>query len=540
MTDVYVTGHRNPDLDAVGAAIGYAELKQRLSDGDRFVAARLGDVNAQTAWALERSGVSEPEFLPHIRLRVRDVMQGCPVTAAEEDPVRRVGLAMAEQGLDMIPVLDGDGTLAGVMTERSLARMYIRESQAASNFSDRPVSVSAIAETLGGELVSGEDREVSGRLWVVSTAVGFLEGIIEEGDIAVIGDRPDAQRRALELGVSLLVASHGIRPTDEVLALAAERGATVIVSPLDSYVSARMVQLSVPCGALMACDPLTVSPEDVLADVTEQILEVDYRAGIVVDAEHRPLGVVSRSDLVNPERRRVLLVDHAERAQSVPGIEEAEIVEILDHHNIGSIETRIPVRATFDPVGSTATLVVERFRREGREPKEPTATVLLAAALSDTVILSSPTTTDRDRRVVAYLEGLLGLSAKAFGREMYEASSDVSNLSASEIVQRDAKEYLVGAGETVCVAQIETVGDTVMQRRDELLEALRELRDLRGYRMAALMVTDIIARDTRLLVAGETAAVSQAFEVDAREDVIDLPGVMSRKKQVAPRVLAAF
>src|SRR4051794_17164251 len=539
MATVYVSGHRNPDLDSVGAAIGYAELKQRLRADDRYVPVRLGPVNAQTRWALDRSGAEEPELLRHIRLRVRDVMEDCAVTVAHDAPVREVGRAMTGEGLDLVAVTNADGALAGVVSERDLARMYIRESQSASTFEERPVRLAAINEVLGGQIVAGEDREVSGRLWVVAVDVGSMEDRIGSGDIAVVGDRPDAQRRALELGVAVLVTSYDTEPGEDLVALAREHDAAVIVSPLDSYVTGRMVQLAVPCATVMSREPLTASPDDLLAEVADRIKDVEYRAAIAIDADGAPVGIVSRSDLVSPSPRRVLLVDHAEQAQSVPGIEEAEIVEILDHHHIGSIETRIPVKATFDPVGSTATLVVERFRREGREPRRPTATMLLAALLSDTVVLTSPTTTERDKQVVEYLEELLELDAHAFGMEMFEASSDASDLGAEEIVGRDAKEYTTAAGHTIAIAQFETVGTGLLERRAELLDALEAERDKRGYALYALMVTDIVSRGTELLVAGDTGPVERAFGVRARDSALELPGVMSRKKQVAPKLLAS-
>jgi manganese-dependent inorganic pyrophosphatase len=538
ITTVYVSGHRNPDLDSIGSAIGYAELKQRLRSDDRYVPVRLGPVNAQTRWALDRSGADEPDFLRHIRLRVRDVMQHCAVTVAHDAPVREVGRAMTGEGLDLVAVTDEHGALAGVVSERDLARMYVRESQSASTFEDRPVRLSAINEVLGGRILAGEDREVSGRLWVVAVDVGSMEDRIGAGDIAVVGDRPDAQRRALELGVAVLITSYDTEPGEDLVALAREHDAAVVVSPLDSYVTGRMVQLAVPCATVMSREPLTAAPDDLLAEVADRIKDVEYRAAIAIDEDGAPVGIVSRSDLVSPSPRQVLLVDHAEQAQSVPGIEEAEIVEILDHHHIGSIETRIPVKATFDPVGSTATLVVERFRREGREPKRPTATMLLAALLSDTVVLTSPTTTDRDEQVVAYLEELLELDARKFGMEMFEASSDASDLGAEEIVARDAKEYTTAAGHTIAIAQFETVGTGLLERRAELLEALEAEREKRGYALYALMVTDIVSRGTELLVAGDTGPVERAFGVRARDSALELPGVMSRKKQVAPKLLA--
>jgi manganese-dependent inorganic pyrophosphatase len=235
----------------------------------------------------------------------------------------------------------------------------------------------------------------------------------------------------------------------------------------------------------------------------------------------------------------VILVDHAEQGQSVAGVEHAEIVEILDHHHIGSIETRVPVRATFDPVGSTATLVVERFRQSGMEPSQATAMMLLGAILSDTVILNSATTTERDRSVVEYLERVLAVDAAALGRQMFEATSDVSQVSAEEIISRDAKRYHVTGGE-ICIAQIEVVGRALDDRKQELLDALVKARASRGFQLYALMVTDVLSKGTDLLVAGDTLSAARAFGAAPSDGEIELPGVMSRKKEVAPKLLAAL
>jgi manganese-dependent inorganic pyrophosphatase len=537
---IYVTGHRNPDTDSIAAAIGYAELKRRLDPRHDYVPVRLGDVNAQTAWVLERAGAPEPEFLPHIMLRVRDAMRESFPSATHSEPIRRVGQAMAREDLELMPIVDDDGALTGVMTERTLARRYIRESREATSLADAAASVEAIVEVTEGRLVAGEEREIAGRVWVLAMAVESLPGEIGEGDVVVVGDRPDAQRRAVELGVALLVTSNGTVPSDEVLELARERGTTVVSSPLDSYVTSRMVTLSAPCRALMNAEPLTVRPDDLLSDVAEEVAAMDYRAAIAVDGNRQPVGLITHAELADPEPRRVLLVDHAEEAQSVPGVEQAEIVEILDHHHIGSIETKIPVTATFDPVGSTATLVIERFRQNGMEPTPPTATMLLGAVLSDTVILNSPTTTERDNAAVDYLERVLAIDATDFGREMFEQTSDVSRVDADDIVRRDAKEYEVSEGRRICIAQIETVGLGILDRRDELLEALQRQRDAKDYLLYALMVTDILEQHTKMLVAGEHTAVERAFGQELQDGAIDLPGVMSRKKQVAPKLLVAL
>jgi manganese-dependent inorganic pyrophosphatase len=236
----------------------------------------------------------------------------------------------------------------------------------------------------------------------------------------------------------------------------------------------------------------------------------------------------------------VLLVDHAEQAQSVIGVEHAEIVEILDHHHIGSIETRVPVTATFDPVGSTSTLVIERFRVAGMEPTRPAATLLLGAILSDTVILNSPTTTDRDRAVIEYLERVLALDATEFGRAMFEQTSDLAGVAAADIVTRDAKDYDAGSGQKLTIAQVETVGQSLEERADELRGALDAARERDGQAIVALMVTDILRKGTRLYSSGDGGVVERAFGERPAGGVVELPGVMSRKKQVAPKLLAAL
>jgi manganese-dependent inorganic pyrophosphatase len=536
---IYVTGHRNPDTDSIASAIGYAELKGRIDPRNEYIAVRLGECNTQTRWLLERSEAPEPALLPHVMLRACDVMQRSFPITGEDEPIRQAGRAMARAQLEIVPVVDEQGALGGIVTERALARRYIRESRQTSTLEEAPTHVRAIAEVLEGELLAGGDSRLAGRVWVHSMDVTSPSGI-SEGDIAVIGNRADAQRLALELGAALLVLSNSSTPTAEVLELARERGAAVIVSPLDTYVSARMITLAAPCSAFMEQEPLTATAEDLVDDVSEQIKESHYGAAVVIDAQRHPVGLVTRSDLVAPPRRRVLLVDHAEQGQSVIGVEQAEILEILDHHHIGSIETRIPVMATFDPVGSTATLVVERFRLNGMEPSRATALMLLGAILSDTVMLNSPTTTERDHSVVEYLERVLALDASELGREMFEASTDVSELSAEEIISRDAKQYHVQGGNTICIAQIEVIGNALLERKAELLEALRIAREAQGFQTYALMVTDVLSKSTNLLVAGDTFAVARAFGVSTHDSQVELPGVMSRKKQVAPKLLAAL
>jgi manganese-dependent inorganic pyrophosphatase len=536
---IYVSGHRSPDMDSIAAAVGFAELKGRLDPDSTYIPVRLGEINAQTQWVLGQAGAGPPEFLEHVKVRARDVMDREFPTASRTTSLREVGLAMAQAQTELMPIVDDDGRLCGAVTERDLARRYLRESSEPSSFAERPVAVESIVAVIGGELLVAPTRRLDGRLWAVTTDVESMGRQMKPNDIAVIGNRAEAQRKAVEIGVALLISTYEA-PSEDVIDLARANGVGVVMSPLDSYATGRMVSLSVHAGDVMSSEEiLTADPNDLAEDVAERVKNVHYSAAIVVDADHRPVGMVTTGSLVSPTPRRVILVDHAERGQSVPGVEQAHIVEILDHHHIGSIETRFPVAATFDPIGSTASLVTERFRAAGHEPQRATAMMLLAAVLSDTVILTSPTTTERDHEVVAYLEQLLGVDATEFGTGMFTASSNVADVPASDIITRDAKEYQVSSG-TICIAQIETVGPALQSRRDELLHALEAARDASGYEIFALMITDIVAKGTELLVAGDPAPLERVFGVSARDRGLDLPGVMSRKKQVAPQILDAM
>ncbi len=539
MAEIYITGHRNPDTDSVASAVGYAELMGRLDPRNRYVAVRLGECNAQTRWLLDRSGADEPAFLAHVMPRARDIMKASFPVTEQDAPLREAGLEMSRADLELVPVVDADGALIGVLTERALARRYIRETRRTSTLEEAPTYVSAIAAVLEGEVVCGDDWQLSGRVWVQSMDARTDTGI-SDGDVVVVGNRRAAQILAINCGAALMVLSNSVEPSEEVLERARERGTAIVISPLDSYVSGRMITLAAPCRALMECDPLSVPLDFLVDDMAEQIKELHYGAAVVVDADHRPVGLITRADLVAVPRRQVILVDHAEQAQSVSGIDQAEIVEILDHHHIGSIETRIPVTATFDPVGSTATLVVERFRANGMEPSRTTAIMLLGAVLSDTVILNSATTTARDHGVVEYLERVLAIDAHELGRDMFESTSDVSEISAGDIIRRDAKRYQVGGGQEICIAQVEVVGDALLDRKDELLEAMREERENKELALYALMVTDVLEKGTEMLVAGDVATVARSLGVEPTDGTIGLPGVMSRKKEVAPKLMTAL
>ncbi len=255
-----------------------------MDTANDYVPVRLGDCNAQTGWVLERSGSPEPEFLPHVLLRACDVMQTSFPSIGQDAPIREAGLEMAHANLDLVPVLDDGGELTGVVTERALARRYIRESRQTSTLEEAPTRVSAIVDVLEGELLTGEDELLEGRVWVHSIDVNSPSGI-SQGDVVVLGNRADAQKLAIDLGAALIVLSNQATPTDEILELARHHGTAIVVSPLDSYVSGRMITLAAPCRAFMEKDPLTVTAEYLVADVSEQIKEIHYGAAVAIDSD---------------------------------------------------------------------------------------------------------------------------------------------------------------------------------------------------------------------------------------------------------------
>jgi manganese-dependent inorganic pyrophosphatase len=474
-TRVHVVGHRNPDTDSIASAIGYAELKRLVDPDTEYVASRLGSLNPQTSWALERSGAPAPLLLRHIFLRVSDVMRHEFPVAHHEESVRVAGRMMADAGLDLLPVIDDGGALAGVLTERALARRYVRESQETSRL-EAPTTVQTIARTLDGTLLTEVEHTAFGRVWVLAMDVASMLRDVAEGDVAVVGDRPDAQRRAIETEVAVLVLSNAARPDDELLALAEKHQTSVITTPLDSYIAGRMITLAAPCRALIETEPLTARVDDLVSDIQEAVKDVSYRAAVVVDGAPPPdrPGHTLRPRV--PAPRRVMLVDHAEQAQSVPGVEHAEIVEILDHHHIGSIETRLPVRATFDPVGSTATLVTSASRQAGHGARARDRDDAAGAVLSDTVILNSPTTTPRDRAVIERSASRSARTPREFGREMFEQLRRLT-LAPAEIVARDAKTTSSAGGQMRASPRSRSSARTMRRGGCELREALEAARE---------------------------------------------------------------
>ncbi len=536
MGPVLVFGHRAPDSDSICSAVAYAHLKNVTDRDTVYLPARLGPAPAETAWVFDRFGLELPDLIEHVRPRACDAMTADAVTVLADENLLAVGRLMRNRGVRALPVVDDDRRVLGLVNQATLADLYTEELEAAG-FRDFPMTVGQVARVLGGEVLAGDDAMLlRGRLLIGAMEPETMVHHIVPGDVLIVGDRRRTQPLALEAGVACLIVSGGCVPERPVLDDAAARGAAIIVTSHDSYASARLVHLGRTVSSVMDTSPLLVGGDALLAEVAEDLMESAHREAIVVDGDGRLAGILTRSNLARGLRRRVILVDHNEVAQSAPGIEQAEVIEIVDHHRVGDVETSAPIPFLNLPVGATATIVAERYRELGVEMPEAIAGILLAAILTDTVILRSPTATDLDRETAARLATRVGADVLDFGRDVYRARVAGSVFSATVAVSADVKEYRLG-GHVAAVAQVEVVDPRVyLEHADELTCELGALCEKRGLDLAILLVTDVVTEGSYMLASGKTRLAERAFGIDLSAGPVWLDGVLSRKKQVAARL----
>jgi manganese-dependent inorganic pyrophosphatase len=539
MGPILVFGHRNPDNDSICSAVAYAHLKNVTDPDDVYVPARLGPVPPETAWVFARFGADLPAEITHVRTRVRDAMTADAIVVHADDNLLTAGRLMREHGVRALPVIGDGGVARGLLNQSILAELYIDETEM-RGLEALPVTVGQLAEVLGGEiLVGAADTRLVGNVLIGAMEPETMTSYIAAGDTLIVGDRVRTQPRAIEAGAACLVISGGHAPDDGVIALARQRGAAIVSSPHNTYTTARLVNLGHAVSGVMDTTPLVVGPDALLTEVAEDLMESVHREALVVDDDRRLVGILTRTNLARGVRRRVVLLDHNELSQSAPGVEEAAVVEIVDHHRVGDVQTTAPILFLNMPVGSTATIVAERYRDLGVVPPAPMAGILLSAVLTDTVLLKSPTTTAVDRAVAERLAAQLGLDAVEFGLEMFRARSAAAEFSLADAVSADLKEYRVG-DLTIGVAQVETV-DTMpyLDRSDELAATLEAFRARRGFDLAMLLVTDVVREGSEVFAAGKTRVASRALGVDLSDGPVWMDGVLSRKKQIASRLLDA-
>ncbi len=535
---IAVVGHQNPDTDSIASPIAYAWLKSREEPNETFRAFRLGPINRETRFVLEYFGVEEPPLLDHVHRRVREAMVTEVITAPVDATSYEVGFLMREKGIRSVPLVDEDNRPHGVVTTRTLAELYIHEAGTFS-FASEPPTVAQVVRTLEGELLVGTpDVRLTGRPVIGAMTPALMRRYIRPGDVVIVANRTDAQRTAIENRASALIISGGIRPRKMILAKAREQGTVVILSPHTTATTMRLVRLSLPAIAMAERAPLMFGPNELLGEITSDLMQDRHGVALVVDNE-RLVGILTRHDLLRPRRRRVILIDHSEPQQTVPGIEEADILEIIDHHRLGGLETQAPLRVLVLPVGCSATLILHRYREVNVTPPRDMAGLMLAAILSDTMLLRSPTTTEMDRTAVDFLAPLAGVDAIKFGTDMYRAKTDISDLSAWEIVTGDMKPYVLN-GISMAIAQVEVADrEQVMARLSEFKDALHRLADQGKYELAMLLVTDVLAEGSTVIAVGNTRVVERAFGVTLKDGIAWLPGVLSRKKQVVPALAEA-
>jgi manganese-dependent inorganic pyrophosphatase len=537
MGPILVFGHKNPDNDSICSAVAYAHLKNVTDPESVYLPARLGPVPPETAWVFERFGADLPDEIAHVRTRVRDAMSPDPIAVGPEDNMLTAGRVMREHGVRALPVIAEDGTVRGLINQSILAELYIGETDLLG-FEKLPVSVGEIAHVLRGTVLEGDPgMQLAGHVLIGAMEPDTMVSYIKPGDTLIVGDRIRTQPRALQAGASCLVVTGGSQPEAGVLELAREHGAAIISSPHNTYSTARLVNLAYSVGGLMDPTPLLVGPDALLAEVAEDVMDSAHREALVVDDDGRLIGILTRTNLARGFRRRVVLLDHNELSQSAPGVEDAAVVEIVDHHRVGDVQTASPILFLNMPVGSTATIVAERYRELGVELPAKMAGILLSAVLTDTVLLKSPTTTDTDRAVAARLAEKVQVDALEFGLEMFRARGAGTSFSARDAVSRDIKEYRAGEL-SIVVAQVETV-DTAeyLKRADELREALEAFRTQRGHDLAMLLVTDVVREGSEVFASGKTRLAERALGVDLSAGSAWMDGVLSRKKQIAARLL---
>ena len=536
---LYVIGHRNPDTDSVCAAIGYAHLKQAL--GEPAVPARAGKLNAETRFVLERFGVDAPVLIPDLYPRARDIMSPVQVTILPDQTLRELGRMMRESGGKSAAVVDEKGSLLGIVSLGDLARRYFEELEM-PDLASAGVTFRGILAVLDAKIaVAGDmDREVRGKIWIAAAKAETFKNLIGEGDIALAGHREEAQLKLLDCGIDALVLTGNAPAGNDLREKAASKGVLVFQTGFDTYTAARLINQSIPVRIVMQRTIVSFRPADLVSDIRETTVRTRFRNYPVTD-NGKIIGMINRDRLMLPEREKVILVDHNEKTQAVAGIEEAHIIEIIDHHRLGGLETGEPIFIRHEPVGSTSTIVANMHWHRNVEMPQEVAGVLLAGILSDTLLFKSPTSTPQDLDTAERLAKDIGVDLQEFGMSVLRAGARFDGLDPEEIVRYDLKEFHI-ADYRVSISQISVMdaADMLVHRWEELRGALSNVRQKEGYDLALLMVTDILQETTHLLHAGRPVnLLRRAFGEENSDMIFVLQGTMSRKKQVVPPLVEA-
>lgn len=538
---VYITGHKNPDTDSICSSIAYAELKRRL--GVRAVPVRIGGINRETAFVLDHFGVSEPEFLKTVKTQVSDLDLDVIPPVSEDISLKTAWNIMQKNNRQVLPVADDEGKLLGIISLSDITNSYMA-AQGNNVLLKSRTPLRNVTETLNARLVCGNIDDAfhsAGKVVIATMAPDSLEPFIEKGDIVLVGNRKDSQLKVVKAGVSCLIETCGGHVDKDVLELAARSGCVVMETNHDTFTAARLINQSIPVGYVMTRKNLVCfNLHDFIDSIRDRMLQTRYRSYPIVDDDGAVCGFVYRYHLISPRRKKVILLDHNEVSQTVDGIDEAEILEIIDHHRIGDIQTGSPIYFRNDTVGSTATLIASMYFENGIRPPKEIAGILCAAVLSDTLNLKSPTTTYQDRETARKLAEIADLDTDAFAAQMFQAGSSLAGMDPDQILGSDFKDYNLGRYK-VGIGQINSSDPNIGELESGLLAHMEKVQQQNNYGLLLLLVTDIVKEGSYLLYTGkERELIRSAFGVEPNGSAVYLKGVVSRKKQVVPLLTAAI
>ena len=537
---VVVIGHRNPDTDSICSAIAYAELKNKTSD---LVCEprRAGKMNQETEFVLKKFGVKPPRMCTDVNPKIRDVdyreIPGIPGSTS----LRKAWEVMRDQKIDTLPVTDPDNELEGVITVKDIATANMDLFDTGILAKSR-TSYRNILETLGATMVVGSEEAVctTGHIRIGTATPEMLESNMEKGDIVILTNRYESQLCAIEKEASLLIICNGAKVGRTIQRIAEETGVAIMTAPCDTYAAGKLISQCAPISYYMTRQDIIkftlVTP---VADVTRVMAKVRHRYFPILDEEGKYCGMISRRNIINLRKRRIILVDHNEATQAVEGFEQAEILEIIDHHRIGSLETSGPVYFRNQPVGCTATIVYQMYREAGVEIEPDMAGLLLSAILSDTLAFRSPTCTRQDENAAGELARLAGVEIEDLASEMFEAGENLDGRAAEDVFFQDFKIFTHG-DLRFGVGQGSYMSEKNRRKAAELLRPyLPEALKREGMQMIFFMLTSVKEESSQVLCAGEGAEelLSAAFGCRKEGESFVLPGVVSRKKQLIPAML---
>ena len=536
---VIVIGHRNPDTDSICSAIAYANLK-RIITGKPYVARAAGHPNEETRYVLQRFGVEQPEYLATVEPLVRDVelqrIEGIPAELSLKDAWN----LMKEGGVVTLPILQ-DQKLEGLITIGDIARSYMEEHDSCT-ISTANTPYRNILGTLDGTMVVGDEDAYfdQGKVVIAAANPDVMEEYIDEHDMVILGNRYESQLCAIEMKAGCIVVCLGSPVSRTIQKLAKQAGCTIICTPYDTYTVARLINQSIPVRYFMKKDQLiTFHLDDYVEEIRTVMAKKRHRNFPILDKKGNYVGMIGRRNLLDMQRKQVILVDHNEKNQAVSGIETADILEIIDHHRLGSIETINPVFFRNQPLGCTATIVYQMYRENQVEVDVTTASLLLSAILSDTLMYSSPTCTAVDRQAATELSQIAGIAVEELAESMFRAGSDLSQKTEEEIFYQDYKRF-TAQDLSLGVGQVSSMSKEELQKlKGRLLPYMERSLKTSGSSILLFMLTNIADESTDLLFVGAGASeiVEEAFGVKPEPHSVRLPGVVSRKKQMIPSIL---